>query len=218
MRKSKSLLSIHLSGNSLDQATRARLRSILESSRFRVYQDNIATKIRPRPKVLTYNPPSPPRRPSKAAILLDSNGLARAVPGTDEEDNQQNTTLGFSALERRMGLPGKEEPAPHLSPLGDSVVKGEQRKMNVLEKREMAKSKEPRDRALEKLIDKNEWLVFSRVLGHPEIIKSRQWYETNECWVCGKWRYMVVIWNPRISQRAYIQAQDIQKDQIFDKI
>ena len=40
-----------------------------------------------------------------------------------------------------MALPGKEEPAPHLSPLDESVVKGEQRKMNVLEKRELAKGK-----------------------------------------------------------------------------
>lgn len=79
VRKSKSLLSVHLSGNSIDQGTKAQLRSILESSRFRVYQDNIATKVRPRPKLVIYKSPSPPRRPSKAAVLVDSKGLARAV-------------------------------------------------------------------------------------------------------------------------------------------
>lgn len=99
-----------------------------------------------------------------------------------------------------MALPGAEPPAPHLSPLNESVVKGEKRKMNVLEKRELAKGKvETSERGLDKFIEKSDMVVYSRVLGHPEILKSRQWYETNECWVCEKWRYTVVLWSPRIS-------------------
>ncbi len=49
VRKSKSLLAVHLTGNSLDVFVRKQIRSILDSSRFRVYQDNVAALVKHRP-------------------------------------------------------------------------------------------------------------------------------------------------------------------------
>eukprot|EP00347_Sterkiella_histriomuscorum_P021884 403332429 len=40
----------------------------------------------------------------------------------------------------------------------------------------------------------NERLIFSRILGHPEIANSQSWQECENCWICNKFNYCLFFY------------------------
>jgi len=51
-------------------------------------------------------------------------------------------------------------------------------------------------------------LIFTRVTGHPNYIDNSVWFDTNECWVCGRHSKMTIA----------ASLADSLKDQEFEQI
>jgi hypothetical protein len=66
-------------------------------------------------------------------------------------------------------------------------------------------------------------LVFQRYMGHKaEMPGSGQWQMLTEkhdhCWVCDKWIYGIVFWNPRVSNQTQIEIDYFEKTKIMEQI
>lgn len=52
-------------------------------------------------------------------------------------------------------------------------------------------------------VTSNDTLVFSRYLGHLEIINGHRWIERKECFICSKWIYTLILWNSSMINNFY---------------
>lgn len=48
-------------------------------------------------------------------------------------------------------------------------------------------------------------LILHKVLGHQEILNSKRWKASNECWMCEKWRYSCIFWDAQSCQEYQVQ-------------
>ncbi|CDW71199.1 UNKNOWN [Stylonychia lemnae] len=55
----------------------------------------------------------------------------------------------------------------------------------------------------EKNIPNKDQYIFSRILGHLEIQNAHKWVERDECWICNKWQYVLIIWSEGVSDLLY---------------
>jgi hypothetical protein len=61
-------------------------------------------------------------------------------------------------------------------------------------------------------------LIFSRILGHSEIPRSHKWQESEECWVCEKYRYTVILISKTIAENCFIKPADRDRKILITKI
>ena len=55
----------------------------------------------------------------------------------------------------------------------------------------------------ERNIPNKDQYIFSRYLGHLEIKNGHKWVERDECWICNKWQYVLVVWSEGVSSLLY---------------
>jgi hypothetical protein len=61
-------------------------------------------------------------------------------------------------------------------------------------------------------------IVFYRHLGHFEIQDGNMWKMDTGCWICDKWKYSVVICNPRTIEGSFRPADQINTEYFHQKI
>ena len=54
-------------------------------------------------------------------------------------------------------------------------------------------------------------IVYTRVLGHAEILNSHKWRESTDCWYCQKWKYTIIIVSASIFKHFFIKSFQIDK-------
>ena len=58
--------------------------------------------------------------------------------------------------------------------------------------------------------------ILTKALGHPEIHNSKYWKVYDECYLCDKWRYTYIFWNPATGQKHQIMnMEDMFTNLIF---
>ena len=63
-----------------------------------------------------------------------------------------------------------------------------------------------------------ERLIFSRILGHAEILRSHRWQESSDCWICDHHRYTVIMVSKSIAENFFIRPGKMEKDILLNKI
>lgn len=53
-------------------------------------------------------------------------------------------------------------------------------------------------------------LILNKVLGHKEILNSRNWKASNECWMCEKWKYTLIFWDAKSSLQYQIKDSNLE--------
>lgn len=48
-------------------------------------------------------------------------------------------------------------------------------------------------------------------MGHKEILNSRFWKASNECWMCEKWRYSLIFWDAKQTHEFQIQDSGLEE-------
>ena len=51
-------------------------------------------------------------------------------------------------------------------------------------------------------VPKDDRLVFSRYLGHREVINGHKWSYRRECWICEEWKYTLIVWSSSLASSS----------------
>jgi hypothetical protein len=54
-------------------------------------------------------------------------------------------------------------------------------------------------------------------MGHPEIINSKHWKISNECFMCDKWKYTYIFWDLANSGKKF-QIKDPLLEEMLDEM
>lgn len=62
-------------------------------------------------------------------------------------------------------------------------------------------------------------LILHKVLGHHEILNSKHWRASTECWMCDKWRYTYIFWDAQTCRQYQVQdsfLEDVLRQTIVE--
>ena len=45
--------------------------------------------------------------------------------------------------------------------------------------------------------------IFTRILGHYEVVGGHKWVERKVCYICQNWKYLIVIWSELLQDNFY---------------
>jgi len=57
-----------------------------------------------------------------------------------------------------------------------------------------------------------DWFILVWILGHPEIQDSQSWKSSNNCWICEKWWYTVVVTSIYLLIKEFLWGKEFDQD------